>query len=161
MKERSDVCSCLLWVKSGRDALSLRCPLLPRKQTFRWDTCARKPNDPMEWFCVPLFSKTLTLLVWRGPLGSAKIFYHIIYFFDELSHFEKADSNLATVNPCLLLTRKRTSNSGSRTSALCQDLTLEPVSVLRSIAQTRQTYSALMFVALMISPCPKADTRSA
>ena len=70
-------------VKSGRDALSLRCPLLPRKQTFRWDTCARKPNDPMEWFCVPLFSKTLTLLVWRGPLGSAKIFYHaeIIYFF--------------------------------------------------------------------------------
>ena len=79
----------------------------------------------MEWFCVPLFSKTLTLLVWRGPLGSAQIFYHpeIIYFFDELSHFEKADSNLATANLCLLLTRKRTSNSGSRTSTLCHNRT--------------------------------------
>src|ERR1700730_2572724 len=72
--------------------------------------------------------KLLSLQSSRASLGSAKIFYHaeIIYFFDELSHFEKADSNLATVNPCLLLTRKRTSNNGSRTSALCQKRTRRP-----------------------------------
>ena len=100
----------------------------------------------MEWFCVPLFSKTLTLLVWRGPLGSAQIFYHpeIIYFFDELSHFEKADSNLATVNPCLVLTRRRTSNSGSRTPqrfmsphSLCRSPLKQPV-LLQSVAHPMQ-----------------------
>jgi hypothetical protein len=50
-----------------------------------WDTLGGKPNDPMERLSVPLCAKSLSLLGWRCPLGSAKLFNNLDVNEDRLA----------------------------------------------------------------------------